>query len=372
MNPTPPPSPVSPAAAASPVPPVDVSDYVRLAPSRMSTMAWEYVSGGAADEVTLGWNEERYRSLRLRPDFLVDVSKIDTRVTLFGQEMSFPLLLAPAAYQKLLHPEGEIATVKGAGLAGATMVLSTTSTVSIEDTARVATHPLWFQLYVQPDREVTRSLVQRAEAAGCRALVITIDSPVLGPRYRETRSRFTLPAGMERANLRGLKAATGAQRATGGTIYSAVQDPTVTWADVAWLRSLTSLPVLLKGIMHPDDAARAVDAGVQGIIVSNHGGRNVDTVPATIDALAPVAERVAGRIPVLVDGGVRRGTDILKAVALGASAVLIGRPYLYGLAVGGAEGVAHVISVLRRELEMAMASTGRPTIASINSSVLWR
>jgi 4-hydroxymandelate oxidase len=338
----------------------------------MSTMAWEYVSGGAADEVTLGWNEERYRSLRLRPDFLVDVSKIDTRVTLFGQEMPFPLLLAPAAYQKLLHPEGEIATVKGAGLAGTTMVLSTTSTVSIEDTARVATHPLWFQLYVQPDREVTRSLVQRAEAAGCRALVITIDSPVLGPRYRETRSRFTLPAGMERANLRGLKAATGAQRATGGTIYSAVQDPTVTWADVAWLRSLTSLPVLLKGIMHPDDAARAVDAGVQGIIVSNHGGRNVDTVPATIDALAPVAERVAGRIPVLVDGGVRRGTDILKAVALGASAVLIGRPYLYGLAVGGAEGVAHVISVLRRELEMAMASTGRPTIASINSSVLWR
>lgn len=369
MNPTPPPSPA--AASTEMTAPVDVSDYVRLAPSCLSTMAWEYVRGGAADEVTLGWNDDRFRAIRLRPDFLVDVSKIDTRVTLFGREMPLPLLLAPAAYQRLLHPDGELATVKGAGLAGTTMVLSTTSTVSIEDTARVATQPLWFQLYVQPDREVTRSLVQRAEAAGCQALVITIDSPVLGPRYRETRSRFTLPAGMERANLRGLKAATGAQRATGGTIYSAVQDPTVTWQDVAWLRSLTSMPVLLKGIMNPDDAARAVDAGVQGIIVSNHGGRNVDTVPAAIDALVPVAERVAGRIPVLVDGGVRRGTDILKAVALGASAVLIGRPYLCGLAVGGSEGVAHVINILRRELEMAMASTGRPTIASIGRSVIW-
>lgn len=362
-------NPVSPPAPAAPV---DVADYGRLAPSRMSTMAWEYVSGGAADEVTLGWNEEAYRKIRLRPDFLVDVSKIDTRVTLFGQEMPFPLLLAPAAYQKLLHPDGELATVKGAGLAGATMVLSTTSTVSIEDTAGAASQPLWFQLYVQPDREITRSLVQRAEAAGCRALVITIDSPVLGPRYRETRSKFTLPAGLERANLRGLKSATGAQRASGGTIYSAVQDPTVTWKDLEWLRSLTSMPVLLKGIMNPDDAARAVAAGVQGIIVSNHGARNVDTVPAAIEVLPSVAGRVAGRIPVLVDGGVRRGTDILKAVALGATAVLIGRPYLYGLAVGGAEGVAHVINILRRELEMAMASTGRPALAAINSSVIWR
>ena len=252
------------------------------------------------------------------------------------------------------------------------MVVSTSATTSVEDIAAVATRPLWYQLYVQRDRDFTRELVRRAEASGCKVLVITVDSPVLGARYREARVKFTLPPGVERANLRGLKTATGGHRATEGNIYSALLDPTLTWKEIEWLRSITKLPVLLKGILNPDDAARAADLGVAGVIVSNHGGRNLDTVPATIDALPEVAAKVGGRIPVLVDGGIRRGTDVLKAIALGASAVLIGRAYLFGLAVGGAPGVTRVVNILRREFEMAMALTGRTSIKEIDRAVIWK
>jgi 4-hydroxymandelate oxidase len=352
--------------------PVDIPDYARVAPARMSTIAWEYIRGGAADERTLRWNQEAFQKLQLRPRTLVDVSKLDLRVTLFGQELPHPIILAPAAYQKLMHPEGEIASIKGAGAARAAFVISTTATTTIEDIAAAATSPVWFQLYMQRDREVARALMQRAEAAGCQVLVLTVDTPVLGPRYRETRTKFTLPPGVERANLKGLTTAFGAQRASESTIYTGVQDPTLAWKDLEWVRSVTKLPLVLKGMLDPADAARAVEAGVQGVIVSNHGARNVDTVPAAIDALPDVVEQVRGRIPVLVDGGIRRGTDVLKALALGASAVLIGRPYLYGLAVNGAAGVTHVVNILRRELEMAMASTGRPTLSSLDASVIWR
>ena len=362
---------VSPAAAETEEP-VDIPDYAKLAPAHMSKMAWEYISGGAADELSLNWNHEAYDRLRLRPRVLVDVSQIDTRVTLLGQELAFPILLAPTAYHKLAHPEGELATARGAGAADATMVVSTSATTSVEDIAAVATRPLWYQLYVQRDRDFTRELVRRAEATGCKALVITVDSPVLGARYREARVKFTLPPGVERANLRGLKTATGGHRATEGNIYSALLDPTLTWKEIEWLRSITKLPVLLKGILTPDDAARAADLGVAGVIVSNHGGRNLDTVPATIDALPEVAARVGGRIPVLVDGGIRRGTDVLKAIALGASAVLIGRAYLFGLAVGGAPCVTRVVNILRREFEMAMALTGRTSIKEIDRAVIWK
>ncbi len=352
--------------------PVDIVDYARLAPGHMSSMAWEYISGGAADEFTLRWNHDSYDRLRLRLRNLVDVSRIDTSIRLLGQKLPFPILLAPTAYMRLVHPEGELAAVRGAGAAGATMVLSVFANTTVEASAAAATQPVWFQLYVQRDRDLTRALVQRAEAAGCQALVVTVDSPVLGPRYRETRSHFALPPGLERANLKGLATSAGSHRPTGDTIYSATLDPALTWKDIAWLRSLTRLPVLLKGIMTAEDAERAVEAGVAGIIVSNHGGRNLDTVPATIDALPEVAAKVAGRVPVLVDGGIRRGTDVLKALGLGASAVLIGRPYLFGLAVGGAEGVTHVVNILRRELEAAMALTGRTSIAAIDPTVIWR
>lgn len=351
--------------------PADLFDYTRIAPAHMSEVGWEYISGGAADELTLRWNRESYDRIRLRPRILVDVSHIDLRVMLLGREMPFPILLAPTAYHKLAHAEGEIATAKGAGEAGATFVVSTSATTSLEDVARAATGPLWFQLYVQRDRDFTRELVRRAETSGYQAIVVTVDAPVLGPRYRETRTKFELPPGAERANFRGLKTATGGQRPSESTIYTAVLDPRVTWKEIEWLRSHTKLPMLLKGILNPDDAARAVELGAAGIIVSNHGGRNLDTLPATIDALPDVAARIGNRVPVLVDGGIRRGTDVLKAIAFGATAVLIGRPYLYGLAVGGAGGVARVVNILRRELEMAMALTGRTSLAQIDRTVIW-
>jgi len=350
----------------------DIPDFERAAKAVMSPMAWAYVAGAAADEITLRWNHEAYEHLRLAARALVDVSKIDTRVTLLGRELAYPILLAPTAYQKLAHPDGELATVKGANSAEATMVVSTMSTVSMEDIASSATTPLWFQLYVQPDQAFTQDLVARAEAAGYQALVVTVDTPVLGPRYQELRAGFTLPAGIERANLRGRATSTGSHRPTEATIYSQTLDSRLTWKDIDWLRSITKLPVLLKGIQNPDDADKAAQSGVAGIIVSNHGARNLDTSPATIDVLPRVIAKVGGKTPVLVDGGIRRGTDVLKALALGASAVLIGRPYIYGLAVDGANGVASVVNILRRELESAMALCGRTSIPSIDSSVIWK
>ena len=363
------------ATPAGPAPagePADIFDYEKLAPARMSKIGWEYVSGGAADELSLRWNHEAYEKLRLRPRILVDVSRLDTRVTLFGRELAHPILLAPTAYHKLAHPEGEAATARGAAAAGALMVVSTSATTSLEEVAGAAPGPKWFQLYVQPDRDFTRELIRRAEAARYEVLVVTVDSPVLGPRYRETRTKFAMPPGVERANLKGLKTATGGHRPTEDTIYSALLDPKLTWKEIEWLRSITKLPLVLKGVMNADDAARGVDIGAAGIIVSNHGGRNLDTLPATIEALPEVAAHIAGRVPVLVDGGIRRGTDVLKAIGLGASAELIGRPYLYGLAVGGADGVARVVNILRREFEMAMALTGRTTLAQIDQGVIWR
>jgi 4-hydroxymandelate oxidase len=253
------------------------------------------------------------------------------------------------------------------------MIISSFATTKLEEIAAAAKGPLWFQLYVQPDRDFTRSLVQRAEAAGARALVLTVDTPVLGARNRETRTGFKLPVGVTRENLTGLdaKVAGATHRPPEGQIYSAVLEPRLTWKDVEWLRSFAKVPVLLKGILDADDAKHAVDAGANGIVVSNHGARNLDTVPATITALPRITEAVNGRIPVIVDGGIRRGTDVLKALASGASAVGIGRPYLYGLAVDGSAGVAHVVDILKTELEMAMALTGRTTIGAIDRGVLW-
>jgi 4-hydroxymandelate oxidase len=359
------------APAANAVP-VDLLDYGRLAPARMSRMAWEYFNGSAGDELTARWNEEAFGRILLRTRNLVDVSSIDLRVELLGREMAFPILLAPTAYQRLAHPEGELATARGASAAGATMVLSSHATTSLEDVAAASKGPKWFQLYVNPDRDFTRALVLRAEAAGYQALVLTVDTPILGMRYREQRVNFTLPKGIERANLRGLSGAKGGHRPSGADIYSITLDPRLTWKDVDWLRSITRMPILLKGVMNADDAGRSVDAGAAGLIVSNHGGRNIDTVPATMDVLPEIVERVSGRVPVLVDGGIRRGTDVLKALAMGAKAVLVGRPCIYGLAVGGADGVADVINILRRELAMAMAMTGLTSVAQVDGSVIWR
>ena len=350
---------------------VNLFDFEPIARQKLSPMAWEYISGGAGDEITLRWNRESYDRIKLRPRILVDVSKLDTRVKLFGREHQFPILLAPAAYQRMLHPEGELATARGAGAANAAMIVSTMATTSVEEIAAAATQPLWFQLYVQPDRAFTKDLVRRAEAAGCQALVVTVDTPVVGLRNREMRTKFALPPGVDRPNLKGLKTSSTSHLPPENEIYSAVLDPRLTWKEIEWLRSLSRVPVLLKGVLNPDDADRAVQSGVAGIIVSNHGARNLDTLPATIEVLPEVAAKVAGRLPVLMDGGIRRGTDVLKAIGLGANAVLIGRPYLFGLAAGGADGVARVVNILRREFEMAMALTGRTSIGEIDASVIW-
>lgn len=355
--------------ASLPTTAVSLGDFELLARERLTAMAWEYISGGAGDELTLRWNRDAYDRIKLKPRVLVDVSKLDTRVNLFGRELPFPILLAPAAYQKLVHADGELATAKGAG--SATMVVSTMASVSIEDIASATEQPPWFQLYVQPDRGFTKALVQRAEVAGCQALVVTVDTPIPGLRNREERIKFALPPGIERPNLKGLNTAGSSHLPKENEIYNALFDARLTWKDVEWLRSLTRLPVLLKGVLNPDDADLAAKSGASGVIVSNHGSRNIDTLPATIEALPEVVAKVAGRIPVLVDGGIRRGTDVLKALALGAKAVLIGRPYLYGLGVAGADGVNRVVSILRREFEMAMALTGRTSISELNDSVLW-
>jgi 4-hydroxymandelate oxidase len=347
---------------------LSLSELDILAEGQMSAMARAYVSGGAADELTLRANCEDWQRIRLKPRVLVDVSQLNLATKVLEQQFPLPILLAPAAFHRLCHPEAEMATMQGANQAGAGMVLSSLSTISVEEVAGAAKHPVWFQLYTQVDRGLTEQMVLRAEAAGCKAICVTVDTPVLGARHREARSHFTLPADFKLPNL---NLGSTSHRPIRGAIYSELLNPTLTWNDIEWLRSITRVPVLLKGVLNPDDAVRAIDVGVAGVIVSNHGARNLDTLPSTAEALPRIAEKVRGRLPLLVDGGIRRGTDVLKALALGAQAVLIGRPYLYGLAVAGAEGVARVINILRNELMMAMALTGRTSIAQIDRSVLW-
>ncbi len=353
---------------------VAAADYEPFARERMSAQAWAYLCGGAADELTLRDNRDAFQRLRLQGRILADLAGGDTRVTLFGDTFDYPILLAPVAYQKLVHPEGELATALGASAVKAGMIVSTQSSVPLEDVARAARSPLWFQLYLQPDRDFTRELVRRAEAAGYRAIVVTADAPVSGVRNREQRAGFSLPAGVEAVNLRGMRATTPqAARAGESAVFGGpLLDGAPTWKDLDWLVSLTRLPVLVKGVMVPPDAVQATDRGAAGLIVSNHGGRTLDTQPATIDVLPDIARAVGGRVPLLLDGGVRRGTDVLKALALGATAVLAGRPYVYGLAAAGAVGVAHVMHILRSELEAAMALTGCRTLRSIDRSVIWR
>ncbi len=351
-----------------------VADYEPFARERMSEQAWAYMAGGAADELTLRDNCAAFRRLRLRSRALQELSGGHTRLELFGQRFEQPILLAPVAYQKLVHPDGELATVLAASAVRAGMVVSTQASVALEEIARSAQTPLWFQLYVQPDREFTRELVQRAEAAGYQALVVTVDAPVNGLRNREQRAGFALPAGVEAVNLRGMRTLPPVTNRIGDGVLlgGPLLDAAPTWRDLAWLRALTRLPVLVKGVMHPEDARRAVAEGIDGIIVSNHGGRTLDTQPATIEVLEEIARVVEGRVPLLLDGGIRRGTDVFKALALGARAVLVGRPYIFGLAAAGAPGVCHVVQLLRAELEVAMALTGCRTLADIGPTLVSR
>lgn len=354
--------------------PINLFEFENLARARMETSAWDYYQSGAEDEATLRENRAAFARIKLRPRMLTGAGECDTRLTLLGAELTLPVLVAPAAYQKLAHPQGEAEMARGAGGAGTIMAVSTFGTVALEEVAAAATGPLWFQLYAYRDRGLTESLVKRAEAVGCRALVLTVDAPYLGRRERDIRNGFGLPPGMIVANFAGLVLEDQPGVAPGESgldIYLSTNiDPTLTWEAVDWLRSITRLPVLVKGILTAEDAREAVAHGAAGIIVSNHGGRQLDGAVAAIEALPEVVDAVAGRAVVLMDGGVRRGTDVLKALSIGANATLIGRPALWALAANGAAGVERVFALLREELRLAMALSGCKTVADIGRSLV--
>ncbi|MEV5510178.1 alpha-hydroxy acid oxidase [Streptomyces orinoci] len=353
---------------------VTVDDYHAAARPLVEPSAWDYIDGGSGDEATLRENLAGYRHYRLRPRVLVDVSRCDMRTTLLGSPVALPIAVAPTAFHGLVTPEAELACARAAGEVGALMVVSTFATTRLEDIARVARGPLWMQLYVFRDRAVSEDLVKRAEAAGYQALVVTVDAPVQARRARDLRNTFALPPGLAPANF-AEGPADGSSTELAHRVAGRI-DPAFTWDDLAWLGSLTRLPIVLKGILTSEDAARAAELGVAGIVVSNHGGRQLDGAVTALDALPEVVSAVAGRCEVLIDGGVRRGSDAMVALALGARAVLVGRPVLWGMAVSGAEGARDVLSILGAELETAMALCGRPDLASVDASLLrpapWR
>ena len=351
---------------------VNVHDWESAAVAKLTHEAREYMQAGAADEITLRRNHEAFDEVHLHPRVLVDVSHIDTSIELLGTTHPMPVLVAPTGYHRLFHERGEYETVAGAAAAGVTCILSTMSTVPVEKLTEASDATLWFQLYTQMDRAQTSQLIRRAEDAGCQCIVVTVDTPVLGARDRERRLAFPEGPEMRAIHLEELQSGESlAHHWKEGSIYSPLLNPMLTWKTIAAIRAETRVPVMLKGILSPADATRAVDEGIDGIIVSNHGGRNLDTAPAAIEALPAVAAAVQGRVPVLMDGGVRRGTDVVKALALGARAVCIGRPVLWGLGVAGARGVERVLTTLQREFTAAMALCGVASTDRIKSNLIW-
>lgn len=352
---------------------VNLFDFEDRAQEIITQMAFDYYASGANDEISLRENRQAYDRIVIYPRVLQDVSQRRLSTTVLGQEISFPVMIAPTAFQKMAHPDGELATVRAAGSAGTIMILSTLATASIEEVAAASSGNVWFQLYVYSDRGITESLVRRAEAAGCKALVFTVDSPLLGKRERDVRNGFHLPEGLAVKNLvsEDLDLLPKGNGGSGLAEYIAsLYDQSLNWKHVDWLRSITKLPVLIKGILRPDDAELAIAHGASGIIVSNHGGRQLDTVPSTISVLPKIVDKVNGRAEVYVDGGIRRGTDVLKALAYGARAVMIGRPIIWGLSCAGQEGVEQVLGLLRDELDCAMALSGAASVGALDRGLL--
>ncbi|WCJ39364.1 Glycolate oxidase 2 [Euphorbia peplus] len=343
---------------------VNVKDFQVLAKQVLPKMYYDFYTGGAEDEHTLKENVEAFQRITFRPRVLVDVSTISMSTTILGHTISSPIMIAPTAMHKLAHPQGETATAKAAAACKTIMVLSFSSSCSLEEVAASCNAVRFFQLYVYKRRDIATKLVQRAERNGYKAIVLTADTPRLGRREADIKNRMIVP---QLKNLEGLfSIEVESEKGSKLEAYAnETFDATLSWKDVTWLKSITNLPILIKGILTREDAIKAVEVGVGGIIVSNHGARQLDYSPATISALEEVVDAVGGKVPVLLDGGVRRGTDVFKALALGAKAVLVGRPVIYGLAVNGENGVTKVIEMLKNELELTMALSGCPSLKHI-------
>jgi 4-hydroxymandelate oxidase len=350
--------------------PINLDEYEAAARAVLTDMAFDYYAGGAEDEITLSENTQAWRRERLVRRVLVDVSCIDLSTTVLGTPISLPVMAAPCSFNKLAHPDGEIGVARAVARSGSLHIVSTVATTSLEEIAEAAPNgPRWFQLYCYKDRGITEALVERAQTAGYRALCLTVDVPVQGHRERDIRSQFHLPPGIRVANLDHPLDETADDSALNRYIKE-LWDTTITWDVITWLRSLSDLPIVVKGIVSPEDALLALEYGASAVVVSNHGGRQLDGCISTCRALSPIVDAVEGRLEVFVDGGIRRGTDVVKALAMGARAVLIGRPYLYGLAVGGSAGVRHVFELLEEEIERAMGLLGCTCIDAIDRSFL--
>ncbi len=353
--------------------PINVIELEELARSKLPREAFDYYASGSGDERTLAENRAAFERRTIHHRVLVDVSSRLTSTRVLGVDVSMPVLVAPTAFHKMAHDDGELGTARAARECGTAMMLSSLSNTDVEDVAKAHPNGTFFQLYVYRDRQATAGLVRRVEAAGCKALVLTVDAPLLGRRERDVRNAFALPRGLKVKNL--VPAGYGDLDAVMGesglaAYFASLIDPSLSWKDIAWLRSLTKLPLAIKGIVRADDAKRARDEGANAIVVSNHGGRQLDGSPATLDVVEVVADAVGRDVEVLMDGGVRRGTDVLKALALGARAVLVGRPILWGLAYDGEAGARLVLDLLRRELDLAMALAGCPSLEAITRDLV--
>jgi len=352
---------------------LNLHEVEALARATLPAATFDYFAGGACDEVTLAENRRAFEALALRYHVLTDVSRRELAVTLFEQTLAAPIVVAPMAFQRLAHPDGELGMARAAASLGLLLTASTFSTASLEEIAAAADGPRWFQLYVHQDRGITAELVRRAAASGYTALVLTVDVPEIGRRERDERNAFRLSTDLRVANFIPRTSEPLQGGAAGSHLARFIQgmrDPAFSWKDLAWLRAQSNLPVLVKGLVRADDAVRAADHGVAGIVVSNHGGRQLDTAVSGVRALPEIAAAVGDRLLLLMDGGVRRGTDIVKAVALGARAVMVGRPVLWGLAAGGEAGARRVLELLVRELDLAMALCGTPRLSDITRDLL--
>nr|CAB3251778.1 hydroxyacid oxidase 1-like [Phallusia mammillata] len=349
--------------------PVCIQDFEQLAKESLTKNAWDYYSSGATDEQTLHDNCMAFKRYRLRPKVLNDVSCVDISTSVLGQKVDIPICIASTAMNKMADPCGEIAAAKAAASVGSGFMLSTWATTSIEEVATETGNSLkWMQLYIYKDREVTKQIVKRAEKCGFKGVFLTVDTPVLGQRYKDVKNHFSLPSNLKLANFEVHEQASGVKSSDNSGLSDYVNsmiDPSLQWSDVKWLKKITKMPVVLKGIVTSEMALKAVAHGVDGIVVSNHGARQLDGVPATIDALPEVVNAVNGRCEVYLDGGVRSGTDVLKAIALGAKAVFIGRPVLWGLAYNGEEGVRTVLSMLKDEFKNSLQLMGCRSIKEL-------